>query len=193
VDGLGAGDEPAAQQGIVNVRLNVFPARNASGAYNFSSITAAFDAYNMSSFIGVEDIWHGRSESCAARGNCVAPGWQAALRDIVAAASPHLASGAVAGLFLGDEIVCGGIPASNLSAVAAGAKHALRSAGHPLALVYVNECRGSFIGAPGRGCWDPIKRPCIKGKIPAGLDIISFDSCALRDHASLVASDALVS
>ena len=192
MDGLGAGDEPAAQQGIVNVRLNVFPARNASGAYNFSSITAAFDAYNMSSF-GVEDIWHGRSESCAARGNCVAPGWQAALRDIVAAASPHLASGAVAGLFLGDEIVCGGIPASNLSAVAAGAKHALRSAGHPLALVYVNECRGTFIGAPGRGCWDPIKRPCIKGKIPAGLDIISFDSCALRDHASLVASDALVS
>ena len=177
LSGLGAGDEPAEQQGIVNVRLNVFPARKAPGVYNFSSITAAFDAYNMSSFIDVEGVvWRGRSASS------LVPGWQATLREIVTAASPHLASGAVAGLFLGDEIVCGGIPASNLSAVAASAKHALRSAGHPSALVYVNECWGTFIGAPGRGCWDPIKRPCIKGKIPAGLDIISFDSCPPHDH-----------
>ena len=164
-----AGDEPAAQQGIINVRLNVFPASRTPGAYNFSSITAAFKAYNMSSFVDVENvIWHGRSASS------LVPGWEATLRDIVTAASPHLASGAVAGLFLGDEIVCGGVPASNLSAVAAGAKHALRSAGHSSALVYVNECKNSFLGADGR--------PYIKGKIPAGLDIISFDSCPPHDH-----------
>ena len=58
LSGFVAGDEPAAQQGIVNVRLNVFPARKAPGVYNFSSITAAFDAYNVPA--SSDFTWQGR-------------------------------------------------------------------------------------------------------------------------------------
>ena len=51
------------------------------------------------------------------------------------ACSSRLATGAVAGLFLGDEIVCGGVPVRNLSAVADFCKQQLTAAGHADSLV----------------------------------------------------------
>ena len=134
--------------------------------FNFSSIDDSFAKYNMSSFLGVTDVgvWRGRSG--------VLPGWQANIAAAVKAASSRLASGVVGGLFLGDEIVCGGMPVSNLSAVAAFCKQQLTAAGHAHALVYVNECKPSFTKPTG------IKM------VPAGLDIISFDSYELSNRSS---------
>jgi hypothetical protein len=168
------GDDPAGQQGIVNVRLNNgnFPGK--VGHFNFSSIDTSF-AKNMSNFIDIGGynnmVWQqGRSG--------VLPGWQDRITSTLVAASTRIASGAVAGLFLGDEIVCGGMPVENLTAVAAFCKKKLMQMGHTKALVYLNECSGSFIAN------SPNRRPndYFKDSIPAGLDIISYDSYQLSNN-----------
>ena len=196
--------DPAGQQGIVNVRLNVQPY---SGCFycglkfncglkpgcaldwNFSSIDDSFSKFNMSSFIDIsqdDSVWFGRSG--------VAKNWKANIAATVKAASSRLATGAVAGLFLGapplrlrallphvgaracshsaepcagDEIVCGGVSEENMTAVAAWGKQQLVAAGHG-GLVYVNECKPSFTKV---------------GMIPAGLDIISFDQYELANES----------
>ena len=106
------------------------------------------------------------------------PGWQDRITSTLVAASTRIASGAVAGLFLGDEIVCGGMPVENLTAVAAFCKKKLMQMGHTKALVYLNECSGSFIAN------SPNRRPndYFKDSIPAGLDIISYDSYQLSNN-----------
>ena len=51
--------------------------------------------------------------------------------------------------FLGDEIQCGGISASNVSAVAALSKRLLKeNGGGARAKVWVNECVDPFLPAP---------------------------------------------
>ena len=91
------GDDPARQQGIVNVRLNVAPYTSSAAAglaFNWSEIDAGFKKYNMSAFVDIAGlVWHGRTG--------VVPGWQANIAATVQAAGSWLASGAVAGLFLG--------------------------------------------------------------------------------------------
>jgi hypothetical protein len=72
--------------------------------------------------------------------------YQAMVAAVVAAAKPLLASGAVAGLFLGDEICCTGTSPENLTAVANCCRAELAAAGHGAAEVYINECARSFIG-----------------------------------------------
>ena len=100
------GYDPVGQRGIANVQLNVFPGKVAAfnfsqpSAFNWTSIDFSKAEYNMSSFIDVSfGIWKGRSG--------VNPGWQAKITATVTAASSRIATGTVAGLFLGDEIVCG--------------------------------------------------------------------------------------
>ena len=91
-----------------------------------------------------------------------------------------LKSGALSGIFLGDEITCGGIPAAKLEEVADFSKAALRAAGRPDALVWVNECAISFQGERGRP-WS-----WINGKqLPAGLDLISMDAYELANSTRL--------
>ena len=64
------------------------------------------------------------------------PTWEAALAQSLAKAKPHLQSKALAGIFLGDERSCGGIPFSNVTAVADAVKAFLRQHA-PSALVYL--------------------------------------------------------
>lgn len=77
------GDDPAGQQGIVNIRLNNVPYRIVAGSisWNFSSIDAGYKMFNMSAFIDIEEdgfVWHGRSG--------LAPDWQANIAATVQAA-----------------------------------------------------------------------------------------------------------
>ena len=112
-----------------------------AGGYNFSEIRATHTALGISTFVDISgELWVGRSG--------LKPGWEAAVTDVVAAAaaSGALSSGAVTGLFLGDEICCDGVAVSNLSAAASFSKAALRKVGHGQAYVYVNECKNAFIG-----------------------------------------------
>eukprot|EP01047_Picozoa_sp_COSAG01_P093517 COSAG01_NODE_24632_length_772_cov_1.537890_1_plen_222_part_01 len=166
-------DDPSGQQGIVNVRLNVLPYSGSSASpggitFNFSSIDHGYSAYNMSSFIDLAAngfVWVDRKG--------LAAGWQRNIAATVQAARSRLASGAVAGLFLGDEIVCGGVHVENLTAAAAYSKQQLVAAGVGHGLVYVNECKLSFNSS---------HRPHgIKGMLPAGLDLISFDAYQLSN------------
>ena len=167
------GDDPVGQQGIVNVRLNNEDFPGNVGHFNFSSIDASF-AKNMSSFIDIGGynnmVWKGHSG--------VLPGWQDRVTSTLIAASSRIASGAVVGLFLGDEIVCSGMPVENLTAVAAFCKKKLTQMGYTQALVYLNECSGSFLEN------SPNRRPndYFKDSIPAGLDIISYDSYQLSNN-----------
>ena len=69
-------------------------AGNAKVGYNFSAIEAAHKQDGVTTFLDVDFIWKGRSY--------LNVGWEASLTDLVSAAVPHLRSGAVTGLFLGD-------------------------------------------------------------------------------------------
>jgi hypothetical protein len=97
------------------------------------------------------------------RGHCrLFPGWEADLKLFVAAATPHVDSGCVSGIFLGDELVCGGLPYADLATVAAQLKSEL-----PHAWLYTNECAEMQ-------SWPPIDR-WGNGGVPLGLDAISVD------------------
>jgi hypothetical protein len=91
-------------------------------------------------------------------------GWSQATAAFIASAKPHITGGRAMGVFMGDEICCGGTPYSNMSAVAAQLK-----AGLPDAWIYTNECSEMEhfppIAADG------------SGGVPAGLDAISVDFC----------------
>ena len=181
----GSGADPATLRAAgINTILGGAP--KLADGYNFTSIKDDHARLGMATFVDVSFIWHGRSG--------LAPGWQAGLAELVqsAAASGVLSSGAVTGLFLGDEICCDGVPVANLSAAASFAKAQLRKVGHGEALVYVNECKNAFIGKSCEypatqdnctpvTCWHCGGREYpgwIKGKLPEGLDLISLDSSA---------------
>ena len=71
-------------------------------------------------------------------------GWMTNLTAVLRSAEPHLRpGGALAGIFLGDERCCAGIPFSNVTAVADAVKTFLNRTA-PAALVYINECSRPF-------------------------------------------------
>jgi hypothetical protein len=87
-------------------------------------------------------------------------------------ATPYLKEGSLAGVFLGDELCCGGVPLSNLTAVADIVKAHLNTTG---GLVYVNECsypfREHYIGS--------------MPQVPNSIDIISIDQYVRGPNQSL--------
>ena len=93
----------------INTRLGGV-AGNAKVGYNFSAIEAAHKQDGVTTFLDVDFIWKGRSY--------LNVGWEASLTDLVSAAVPHLASGAVTGLFLGDVRMC--VPPAHANWPAAG-------------------------------------------------------------------------
>jgi hypothetical protein len=97
-------------------------------------------------------------------------GWEQSLSSALIAAEPHLRSGALAGIFLGDERCCSGIPFTNVTAVADAVKSFLNRTA-PNALVYINECSTPFDECqkanPSIACWGPT--------VPASIDAISLD------------------
>ena len=80
-------------------------------------------------------VWQNKNETG------LSPGWRANLSAVLTEAMPHLASGAILGVFLGDETMCDGVPAANFSAVANTIKQQIASTG---GLVYANECSVPF-------------------------------------------------
>ena len=166
---------------------------SASTGYNFSAILNNHERLGMATFVDISgELWVGRSG--------LKSGWQANVASLVhaAAACGALGNGAMTGLFLGDEITCDGVAVSNLSAAASFAKAQLRKEGHGSALVYVNECKNSFIGKSCEHpatqgnctpvtCWHCGGREYpgwIHGKIPEGLDLISLDSYELGNQTN---------
>ena len=185
------GDDPVltAQRGIVNVRLGHDAAydthrqwwtRRSDGslATNFSNVIAGHRRFGMASFLDIEELVWNRSLYPAVPAFTTTD-YKAMISAVVRAATPLLASGAVRGLFLGDELCCTGTSPENLTAVANFCRARLQTAGHGSADVYINECARSFIGA---GEWGGGEWPgWIKGKIPEGLTLVSLDNYMLAN------------
>lgn len=124
--------------------------------------------------------------------------WEAAVDDCIAAVTPLAKGngGYVHGIQLGDELVCGGFPLSNLSALSARLHAGLHQHG---VFIFTNECfnqgaacktdrdcgpptRGSNSGGghpvcmrAGPGVVFPGCQAAVWQEIPAGLDAVSLD------------------
>lgn len=130
------------------------------------------------------------------RGWMLAAGWPAAAAEVVATLRPLVKEGAISGVMLGDELVCSGLPLSNLSALAT-----VLHDGLPGAFLYTNECFATGItpcqtaadcvnstawGAGHSGAGPPT---CDQGtcaaavwpEIPSALDHISLDTYETGD------------
>ena len=122
--------------GIINARLR--PTwrwanqlrTNPSTQFNFTSIERSFHKHGVASFLDIEDMTWLR-QLCGVQSN-----WQTNLDAVLSQAKPHLDSGAVIGVFLGDELACSGVRVENITHVASWVKLKLSSLGHPNALLY---------------------------------------------------------
>eukprot|EP01052_Picozoa_sp_SAG31_P018929 SAG31_NODE_1360_length_8638_cov_55.988055_5_plen_192_part_00 len=87
------------------------------------------------------------------------PQWQDGVRRLASRLRPHIASGVVRGIFIGDELTCCSyaMPFSNLSALANSLRAAL---GPGQGLIYTNDGPGTISSS-----WP---------HIPPGLDLISY-------------------
>eukprot|EP01047_Picozoa_sp_COSAG01_P013552 COSAG01_NODE_639_length_14598_cov_316.689841_12_plen_312_part_00 len=118
----------------------------------------------LGGFLG--NVWsRGNGGGCKSpKGLC--PGWQQYLNAYIAHMQPLIRSGQGFGIFLGDELVCSGIPYADLSMVAGRLKEAM-----PSAWIYTNEC-GDVVG----NVFPPIAADGRTGGVPPGLDAISIDA-----------------
>ena len=70
----------------------------------------------------------------------LAPSWKTILDEYKATIAPFIANHTIVGIFMGDELVCGGMAVSNFTAVSS----ALRTEFGPSLLLYTNECTGGL-------------------------------------------------
>jgi hypothetical protein len=178
------GENLTAQRGIVNVRLGQHsspwvPHEPPASVFNFSEIDEGFSQYKMSSFIDLEayngfvyDSCHelkNGSRDCTGlrQPNALAPGWESVMAKTIQSSRSRLISGAISGFFLGDEMVCNGLPISNFTNLVNFIKHKLTSAKLP-GWVWANECLPQFFPGP-QSFFDHL--------LPEGLDFIAFDAC----------------
>ena len=104
-------------------------------------------------------------KGCLKNGGCwsLAPEWEAAVDATAAALAPLVANGTVVGIFVGDEMVCNGLPFENFTALV---RH-LRAKVGPTLKLWANECCGTVTGANGGpGEWL---------HVPPELDYVSYD------------------
>jgi hypothetical protein len=101
-------DEARAQKGIANYRLIQYC--NTSGCSNASDIQQTFERDGMRSFLYVDFFMRAcgnypdyviNASICG-----LSPGWQLKIAVSLTALKAELASGALAGVFLGDEVWC---------------------------------------------------------------------------------------
>eukprot|EP01048_Picozoa_sp_COSAG05_P001132 COSAG05_NODE_37_length_27688_cov_18.080394_4_plen_206_part_00 len=108
-------------------------------------------------------------------GGGLRPGWDVDIAAELDQALPHIMSGKVVGIFLGDEPGSNGVPFSNISTVANFVKAKLA---HTRAFVYINEASQAFSPSTAKA------HPNFQGHytyLPVGLDIISLDGYCMGD------------
>jgi parallel beta-helix repeat protein len=154
--------------------------QNANFGCNASLLGSAFAMTKVPAFISLQDcigtVWDYSPVHKGLQTN-----WKEAMAAQLGSALPLFKSGAVVGVFLGDEIMCSKIPFSNYSAVATATRKWLTDSGVPGALIYSNECSTPLTK---RGqTWS------IPDKLPAELDLFSIDLYAARESHSNPSSD----
>ena len=139
---------------------------------NITTITEAFREYNMTFFWAIpgSGISGGKPMGVWVRGKHggLNATWRQFMSRALDQVVPLIKSGAVIGVYLGDEVVCSGVSADDVTQVA----EYTRSRIGPTALIYLNECGGgnSWTG-PGS----------IGKQVPAAIDIISIDTYDLHN------------
>ena len=163
--------------------LSMFnPDFDAAGQHSFanlgmsgdlSALVAAHETYGMKGMLSIQGsgVWKATPAGHKNQNETgLLDGWKTNLSTVLAAAAPHLRSGALAGIFLGDERCCSGIPFTNVTAVADAVKLFLNHTAST-ALVYIDECSTPFDECqkanPSIACWGD--------KVPASIDVISLD------------------
>lgn len=130
---------------------------------DLAKIVAAKRAFGVSSWWGdVPDVFE--DDPTVPFHQRLVGNWSAVLAQECKRLRPLVANGTVTGVFVGDELVCHGVPLSNFSAVVSR----LRAELGPFVVLYANECCGTV------GSCDS-KRRCWQGPIPSELDLISED------------------
>ena len=132
--------------------------QNANFGCNASLLGAAFADTKVPGFLSLENcirtmpsfqpIW----DYPTYKGTGLTPHWQTALARQLVPALPLFKSGAIAGVFLGDEMLCSKVPFSNYSAVATAVRKWLTDSGLEKSLLYSNECSTSLIVGPPATC-----------------------------------------
>ena len=154
--------------------------QNANFGCNASLLGSAFATTKVPAFISLQDcigtVWDYSPLHKGLQAN-----WQEAMAAQLGSALPLFKSGAVVGVFLGDEIMCSKIPFSNYSAVATATRKWLIDSGVPGALIYSNEC-STPLTKSGQ-TWS------VPDKLPAELDLFSIDLYAARASHSNPSSD----
>jgi hypothetical protein len=102
-------------------------------------------------------------KGCLANGGCweMADNWEAAVDAEAAQLKPLIENGTVVGIFVGDEMVCNGLPFHDFQKLVTK----IRAAVGPSVKLWSNECCGTITGSTHYG-W---------AHIPIELDIISTD------------------
>ena len=104
----------------------------------------AFAATQVSGFLSLQDCTNGIWDYDSARKGLnltgLAADWRSELTAHLQSALPLFHSGALMGVFLGDEMMCSKIPFSNYSAVASAVRQWLSNASLEEVLIYSNEC-----------------------------------------------------
>ena len=153
--------------------------------------------------------WAGMRSGKAKSGSALLPGWETRVDEFAHAVSSAPA-GAVRGVQLGDELVCMGLPLSNLSAIAARLRPRLPQS----TFIYTNECfvrsrrsncaprlNGTDCPVKNKGTQVPgIHNECLPGGfcadrvwpfIPGDIDYISLDSYCRGDKYCNVSADVV--
>ena len=110
---------------------------------------------------------------CLVNGGCweLAEDWQAAVDAEALKLEPLIANGTVVGIFVGDEMVCNGLPFANFTALVTR----IRAAVGPDTKLWANECCGTVAGAKGgAGEWL---------HVPPELDYVSYDCYSVPESA----------
>ena len=148
---------------------------------NIDELLSASKKYGMHGFLSIIEMGSGiwtipPSGHYNQNETGLQDGWQQNLTAVLTIAEPHLRSGVLAGIFLGDERCCSGIPFKNVTAVADVVRRFLNRTA-PRALVYIDECSTPFDQCqkvnPSISCWGE------KGEFDS-IDIVSLD---LYHHA----------
>ena len=147
------------------------PFANLGCSGSIEELVSANAKYGMKGFLSIQNsgIWAPPATGYQNLNETgLQDGWLQNLTAVLTAAEPHLRSGTLAGIFLGDERCCSGIPFSNVTSVADAVKRSLQRTA-PHALVYINECEHTFCAKanPSISCWGD--------SVPDSIDLISLD------------------
>jgi hypothetical protein len=140
---------------------------------NISKISASFEKYKYKSFFELPDSgasggMKGSPVWIRGKQGGLNSTWKAFLSSAMDRVVPLVKSGAVIGVFLGDEVICSGISVDNVTLVA----EYIRSRIGDTALISLNECGGGRSFKPPFG---------IGALLPAAIDVISIDTYDLHN------------